>query len=571
MKKILSLFFIMVINLISFSQEAVDSISNTSQAQTSSNENGEKRKINWGSISGNFQADGQYYINDPSIGAVEVKEKFLLGSYSNIVYTLGNFSAGLRFEGYMNTLQGFPNTGGANDGIGFPYKWANYTNDFLDITVGNFYEQFGNGLILRSYEEKMLGIDNALMGLKIKANPYKSIYIKGVIGKQRNYWELGDGIVRGIDMEIAFNELITKMNESDFIAIIGGSFVSKFQKQDHPIYNLPNNVAAAAGRVDLSYKRFNLVSEYAYKINDPSYDNKFIFKPGQAFMINASYSQKGLGINLSSKWLDNMSFRSDRDASLTELNINQLPELTRNHSYTLPAFYPYSTQINGEWGAKAEVMYKFAKNTPLGGKYGTLITVNFSRVHDIKKNQINDTIPIGQSGTMGYDAPFFAIGKELYYQDANIEIQKKWTKNFQTTLSYVNLIYNYNKLRGKTDHENVIAHIGIVDGSYKFNNGMALKAEVQGMFTKQDEGSWLYGLIEYTIPNWFFSVFNSWNYGNHDGNRQNYYGAAFGFTKGGNRIQLSYGKQRAGVMCIGGVCRNVPATNGVSISISSTF
>ena len=34
---------------------------------------------------------------------------------------------------------------------------------------------------------------------------------------------------------------------------------------------------------------------------------------------------------------------------------------------------------------------------------------------------------------------------------------------------------------------------------------------------------------------------------------------------------LSYGKQRAGVMCIGGVCRTVPATNGVSLSISSTF
>jgi hypothetical protein len=362
------------------------------------------------------------------------------------------------------------------------------------------------------------------------------------------------------------------MHENDFIAIFGTSFVSKYQNQEHPIYNLPNNVAATAARIDLSYKQINLVSEYAYKVNDPSFDNKFIFKPGQAFLINASYSQKGLGINISTKWLDNMSFRSDRDASLTELNINQLPELTRNHTYTLPAFYPYSTQNNGEWGAKAEVMYKFAKKTLLGGKYGTLIAVNFSRVHDIKRNLINDTTPLYQSGTFGYNAPFFCIGKELFYQDANIEIQKKWTKNFQTIFSYVNLLYNYNKLRGKTDHDNVLAHIAIFDGTYTFINSMSLKTELQTMFTKQDEGNWAYGLIEYSIPNWFFSIFDSWNYGNPDtNNRQHYFCVAAGFTKGGNRVQLSYGKQRAGVMCIGGVCRNVPATNGVSISISSTF
>lgn len=535
-------------------------------------ESEEKKEINFGNVSGNFQADAQYYLKDPNIGAVDVAEKFLISSYSNIIYTIKNFSAGVRFEGYLNTLAGFPNVGGINDGIGFPNRWANYRNDFLDITVGNFYEQFGNGLILRAYEEKMLGIDNAFDGLRIKANPFKGIEIKGLIGKQRNYWKKGDGIVRAVDIEILCNDLINKLNESDFIAIFGASFVSKFQKEDHPIYNLPNNVAATAVRMDLSYKRLNLVSEYAYKINDPSLDNKYIYKPGQALLINASYSQKGLGIILSTKWLDNMSFRSDRNAGLSELNINQLPELTKNHTYTLPAFYPYTTQQNGEWGAKAEIMYKFAKNTPIGGKYGTTISLNYSRVHDIKRSQINDTTPIYQAGTLGYNSPFFSIAKKVFYQDANIELSKKFSQNLQMDISYVYLYYNYNQMRGKNDHEDVNAHIGIITSLYKFNNGMALKAELQGMFTKQDDGNWGYLLLEYTIPNWFFSIFDSWNYGNPDkNNRQMYYGAGFGFIRGGNRIQLSYGKQRAGVMCIGGVCRNVPATNGVSISISSTF
>jgi len=136
----------------------------------------------------------------------------------------------------------------------------------------------------------------------------------------------------------------------------------------------------------------------------------------------------------------------------------------------------------------------------------------------------------------------------------------------------VNLFYNYNLLRGVSGHENVLAHIAIADMTYKFTGDVALKTEFQGMFTKQDEGNWGLGLLELTIPNWFFTVFDNWNYGNPDPeNRPHYINFGLGYVHGGSRIQLTYGKQRAGVMCVGGVCRNVPASNGLALSISSTF
>ncbi|HOZ31134.1 MAG TPA: DUF6029 family protein [Bacteroidales bacterium] len=527
---------------------------------------------NYGQINGNFQSEVQYYIEDKKIGASAVDEKLLANSWANFTYTLGKFSAGFRYEGYMNSLLGYPNTGGRNDGIGIPYKWAMFSTDNLEITVGNFYEQFGNGIVLRSYEEKMLGVDNALNGFRIKYNPVAGIYMKGLIGKQRFYWELGPGTVRGFDTEIQFNELFQSFSESSLRFSLGGSFVSKYQKEENPIYYLPSNVGTGAGRVNISYKGFAVLSEYAYKINDPSADNNFIFKPGQAFLVNATYSQKGLGIILGTKWVDNMSFRSDRNSSLTDLNINLLPEITRNHIYTLPAFYPYASQPNGEWGAKAEIMYKIKKGSKLGGKYGTTVSINYSRVHEIEKTQINDTIPISAAGTLGYNTSFFSIGDEVYFQDINIEISKKWNKKIYTNLSYVNLLYNYNILRGVSGHDDVLASIAIADMTYKFTDVVALKTEFQGMFTKQDDGNWGLGLVELSIPNWFFTVFDNWNYGNPDPEtRPHYLNVGFGYVHGGSRIQLTYGKQRAGVMCIGGVCRNVPASNGISLSISSTF
>ncbi len=527
---------------------------------------------NWGQVSGNFQSDVQYYMEDDKIGAVAVDEQVLVNSWANFAYTQGNFSAGFRYEGYMNSLLGYPNQGGVNDGIGTPIKWAMFTNDNIEITVGNYYEQFGNGLVFRSYDEKMLGVDNAMNGFRVKYTVLPGVYLKGVVGKQRNYWDYGPGIIRGIDGEIQFNDLIKPLSESEFRFSLGGSFVSKYQKEENPLFHLPNNVGAGAGRLNLSFKGFNLVSEYAYKINDPSSDNGSIYKPGQALLVNATYSQKGLGVILGTKWVDNMSFRSDRNASLTDLNINLLPEISKNHTYTLPAFYPYASQPNGEWGVKGTVYYKIPKKSLIGGKYGTTISLYYSRVHSIDKQPINDTTPLNAQGTLGYQTDFFSIGDELYYQDMTLEISRKWNKKFYTNISYVNLFYNYDILRGQPGHENVQAHIGVLDLTYKIKRGMAIRTEFQGMFTEQDEGNWGLGLVEFTIPHWFFTIVDNYNYGNPDpDDRPHYLSVGVGYVNGGNRIQLTYGKQREGIMCVGGVCRNVPASNGFALSISSTF
>ena len=36
-------------------------------------------------------------------------------------------------------------------------------------------------------------------------------------------------------------------------------------------------------------------------------------------------------------------------------------------------------------------------------------------------------------------------------------------------------------------------------------------------------------------------------------------------------MQLGYGKQREGLLCIGGVCRQVPASNGLTFSLTTSF
>ncbi|MFH1319037.1 MAG: DUF6029 family protein [Bacteroidota bacterium] len=513
-------------------------------------------------VHGNFQTDLQYYNADSIIGAPEVPEKMLMRSFANIIFTNNNFSAGVRYESYLNTLQGFDSR---YEGNGIPYRYATYSNEGLEITVGNFYEQFGNGLIFRSYEEWGLGYDNAMDGIRLKYSPYNGIYLKGLVGKQRFFFDQGSGIVRGADGEIFINEIFDTLAEMKTKIIIGGSFVSKYQPDQDPIYKLPGNVGAFAGRLNIIHGKINIMSEYANKINDPSSVNNYIYKPGESLLLTATYSTKGLGIMLSAKRVDNMDFRSDRTATGNDLNINYLPVITKQHAYSLTSMYPYATQPNGEMGFQAEVIYSFKKDSKLGGKYGTNLYVNYSAANSLKKTILYDG--------MGYDSDFFGIGDEVNFRDFNIEISKKFSKKVKTIFSYVNLVYNKDIIQGLSGYGTIYADIGVVDLTYKIKPKHSVRIELQHLSTKQDDGSWAMGLVEYAIsPHWFIAAFDEYNYGNPDTDKKlNYFTVQAGYKKKANTITIGYGRQRQGIYCVGGVCRNVPASNGVTLAITSSF
>jgi len=440
------------------------------------------------------------------------------------------------------------------------------------VTVGNFYEQFGNGLIFRAYEERGLGYDNAMDGIRIAYKIAKGLNVKGVIGKQRLYFDYGEGIVRGIDGELHLNEFIPSFAENKTKIILGGSFVSKYQADQNSQFNLPENVGASAGRINIIRGKVSVNGEYARKINDPSADNGFIFKEGEAFYAQTSYSTKGFGLTFSAKGVDNMSFRSDRGAALADLQINYLPALTRQHSYNLLAtLYPYATQPNGEIAFQGELIYKFKKKSLLGGKYGTGILINYSVVYNIDST----ALPASDTSQLGYTSNLFAIGDEKYYEEINVEITKKFSKKIKGIFTYSNMVFNQAVIQGKTpaDYPTIYANVGIIDLTYKINKKHALRTELQGLFTKQDQQDWATVLLEYTYsPHWFVAFMDQYNYGNKDSDKQiHYYYASMGYVKNANRIQIGYGRQRAGVFCVGGVCRTVPAANGVTLSITSSF
>jgi hypothetical protein len=522
--------------------------------------------IDLGEVHGNIQATAQYYIPDSTIGAAEVPEKMGFNGFANIIYTKGKFTAGIRYESYLNSIQGYPS---GYKGTGIPYRFATYKSDFLEVTVGNFYEQFGNGLTLRTYEERNLGLDNALDGVRIKAEPFKGIYLKGLIGTQRLGLKQQAGLVRGFDGEIQINEAFQKLADKKLVVSVGGSFVSKFQEDRDPVYILPQNVGNSAGRIRISRNNFSMNGEYAYKINDPSADNNFNYKFGDAMLLQASYATKGFALQLAGSRIDNMNYRSDRTASLTNLLINYIPALNKQHTYSLLTFYPYASQAKGEMEYSSELKYKFKKETLLGGKYGTEVVINYSGSNSLDTTQLT---PANDSSRHQYSSNYFGIGKDVYFRDFYVEINKKINKKWKGTLIYSYQVYNKDIIQ-KPGGGMIYSDIFVADITYKFKSESALRLELQDLSTRQDHQDWAYGLLEYTInTNWYVAVGDQYNYGNkHTDERYHYYNLSAGYIKNANRIELSYGKQREGIFCVGGVCRNVPASNGVTLTITSSF
>lgn len=523
-------------------------------------------------LSGSIQSDILIPEKDKKIHTEDTNDWGLTNTYVELNAMSEHVDAGLRFEYLQHPLPGFENN---FKGWGVPFAYVKGHFGTTEITFGSFYEQFGSGFILRTYEERSLGIDNSLVGARLVTRPVKGVQIKALAGKQRQYWRLNKSCVSGADIELGLDQWFKGLANSGMVITLGASWVNKYQKADEEIFadpthklNLPSNVNAFDVRANFQKGGFNLLGEYAWKTDDPSFDNGYIYRRGTVAMLSTSYSKKGMSILLQAKRSDNMSFRSERSVVGTSSFINHLPAFTMEQTYALAALYPYATQPDGEWAYQAELGYKFKRNSFLGGKYGTSVKLNYSHVRAINRNEK------GGKGTEGYCSSFWKWGDQMYYQDLNVQVEKKFTKSFQLNLMYMNQFYNNSVLKtidreDKAEVGMVHSNIFVAEGKYRFNKRYTLRGEAQYLTTGEAQGDWLYGLLELSIlPHFMITASDMYNAGE---THLHYYQGFVTFTTGSHRIQAGYGRTRAGYNCSGGVCRYVPASKGFTLSYNYNF
>lgn len=541
-------------------------------------------------VHGNFSMEGQYYRPDPDISAVVPDEQMALQGFGNIILTKGKFETGVRFETYIPAFVGYP-AGAPWSGTGIGYRYAKYNADKIEITVGNFYEQFGSGMVLRTWEDRGLGVDYALDGIRVVSRPVRGVTLKGLYGKQRfNFQDgfvNGGGIVRGADIEFNVNAILDSLFVIPGQLTIGGSFVSKFEENPSSTWAFPENVDAASVRMNYIKGGFFLNGEYARIGTNPTAFNSQIinvpgdtdptvglFQYGQGINANTGYSRRGLGISLTASSLSNMAFQSQRNAGAFDSWINYLPPASVLQTALLAQFYPYATQPNGEVSFRGDIFYTIPKGSALGGKYGTKLDLIYTQMNAPEFPTVGDY----ELNRKGIKPVLFNPSDKVYYSDFTARLTRKLNRKLKMSAMYMNITYDNDVIQGAYDYDDVptsgviYANLYVVEGTWKIKRGHSLRFELQLLNSDQHLQDWAAAVLEYSVsPHWFLSVVNQYNYGNADGDFYNFPVVAAGYIQDSHRISVSYGRQRAGVFCVGGVCRIVPASNGLTVSLTSSF
>ena len=559
------------------------------------------------SLKGSIQSDVLIPQEDQKIGTGTYKDWGLTNTYVDLQLLNKYVSAGARFEYLDHPLPGFEKD---FQGWGVPHIYVTGRLKHAELTLGDYYEQFGSGFILRTYEERSLGIDNSLRGARLTLKPVKGVTLKALAGQQRVYWHNRswdkdftylngtDPWIYGADLELNVDQWFKRMDENGSRLTLGVSAVTKHERSEDIVnlrptgakdefgtdilgaykLNLPTDVGAIDVRAQFQKGNYSLMAEYALKSQDPSFDNGYIYRRGNALMLSGSYSKRGMSLLLQAKRSEDMAFRSERSRTGTAAFINHLPAFSQQQTYALAALYPYATQnALGEWAFQGEFSYTFKRKTALGGKYGTTVKLNASHIRGIDRQPL---MAAGQpvedlQGTKGYTTKFFRMGHDTYYQDINVQLDKKVTKDFKLNLMYMHQRYNKTIVEGHGGTIN--SHIAIAEGKYTLNKKLTLRGEAQYLHTKQDQGDWWYGLLELSVlPHFMFTISDMYNakVPNTDEtatSKQHFYMVSGCYTHGAHRLQLSYGKTRAGYNCTGGVCRYVPASKGLQVSYNFNF
>ncbi len=512
-----------------------------------------------GVLTGDLMVNTNLYDRDTIIGANTSQYQHELSSseaWLFLNYDLNGFNFSVRYDLFNNSPLLDPNEVYTAQGIG--YYQARKEFGKLEITAGHFYDQFGSGIIFRAFEDRNIGLDYAVNGLRVKFNASDKFRISGFTGKQKNRFAMHPQVLKGIDLEKDFfigdnlqwlsgAAMLNRTIDAGTMNLIADEINSyKLADRFIPKYN----TFAFSTFHTLAYKNFNLYLEYAYKTHEAIKDKEggqLIDADGSVLYSSLNYSRKGFGFNLQYKNTRTFSLRTSPFTTLLVGTMNYLPAMSRQNAKTLLARYSISAQNFGEQGLQAEMT--------LSPNKVNIASANFSYIVD-ENNEL--------------------LFRELYF-----DYYRRFNRSFDITAGLQNVYYNKkvyenhldNYKDGTQEDPVVKTLVPFTEMVYKFNRKKSLRAELEYMFTRQDHGDFLFALAEYTIaPHWAFSVADMVNTKPKKLDKiEHYYNLTVVYTYLTTRFQIGYMKQVEGVVCTGGICRVEPAFSGLKFNLTTNF
>lgn len=525
----------------------------------SDNAGAEDKKEKSGYLTGSFETNTNLYHNDLKTSATVPEGNFGSNNYLKLDYYNNRFTAGIQMEAYAPALVGYSSE---LKGVALTNYSVGWTDESFSVTAGTFYDQFGSGLLFRSWEDRAIGLNNALTGARVTYSYKDAVSLKALWGMPRFGMKFSGTQVKGADLSVVLSNLI---NIGDAYLSLEGSVLHRYEALDADRSTdgcSPNTIGWSA-RLNAQLSGFFFKAEYVdagqkyyYNTSYSGEGQMYHRKRGNAQLVETGYNGHGLGINLALRRMEWMDSKVVTGASSAVNMLNYVPALCTQYTYMLTTLHPYGPRTgeisskftnSGEMGGQLDVFYNVKRGSWLGGKRGMRLHANFSTYYTLH-----------QEGS-------FKAGNMLF-RDLSVDVEKQWTRHFKSTLLWSMQEYSPSYGASRTTW---LSNIFVADLLYKFNSSFATRMELQYLVTYEDQRDWMAALVEVSFaPHWSLYASDMWNHGL---SKVHYYNGGFSYSKGRTKIMLSYGRYKAGFICSGGVCRQIPSYTGANFSVTMRF
>ena len=526
-----------------------------------------------GVFSGNFQSNFSVFLKDSLIGATEAaspqygKQISSSESWLFLNYDIKGYHFAARYDLFNNS--NLLNPSGAFTGQGLGFWQIKKSIGDLEITAGSFYDQFGSGAAFRAFENRLIGIDYAMEGVRLKYNVSDNFVVKAFTGKQKGSqnerFETAPQIVKGINAEKGFkfkdgtilnlglsgvNRTLDENTMSQLVTEINGlPILDRF----FPKYN----VYVMNGYFNAAYKNFGFNGEYNYKTSEAIRDNfgNLLDSDGNLIQLGVNYSKRklgknkkqGVGFNAQYRRIENFPLTVSPYENLLNGILTYQPSMTRQASYRMLARYQAPAQFTGEQAYQAELIYSLSKKAN--------VTFNYSDVTDLNGERL-------------FSEKFFQLEQK---------INRKWKGKAGIQL----VEYNQAVYEGKDPKkvENVETVTPFMELTYKVNRKNSIRLESQFLMTDQDLGSFYHGILEWnSSPHFSIAISDMVNTNPVRivnptlADQVLHYPSVFAkYNVKTTSFTAAYVKQVEGVVCTGGICRLEPAFSGLRFTLATQF
>ena len=498
----------------------------------------------------NFLPEGLGFSNQLEYSNDVTRHIEIFEDWLNLDYNKGIFGAGIRFESYEPNDPNPAISRGKTRYADIAYKYIKAEIGDAqfggDLVVGNYYALFGRGLILKSYENRNIRVDNNLLGAKLEAR-YGGITLTALTGMAANADNIRKEILHAADLEYkVFNQLK-----------LGASYASNLPEDE----NIARTMLTSF-RVIPRIWNFDFYAEYGFKQNrdvrssllnpDTSYVVYYPYKEsdwkvGQAAYGSVNFYYDAFALSGEYKYYDNFTF-SSQDGTII---YNTPPSVRKEYTYVLLNRHPSALNQSDEQGFQVQLDYNMTDETYFSLDYGETKTLPAKSYY---KRILDDN-----------SSPRVQL-REVYAQAHN-----DWNDNWTTIAAF-----GYNEERD-TDTRNVTP---ILENIFYFNEINTIKFTIEHQQTTVNLTSEKYYddavTLEYLrSPDFSVSVVSEMQTREPESGktlRKFWSFIQCGYKIGDHTdVSILFGSRQAGNICIGGVCRYEPEFSGIEFKMFTRF